>query len=709
LFLLLPLVASAASGTLVYATYVGGSGTDAARAMVVDASGNVYLAGTTIASSSGLQSGFLTKVNADGSTSNPFYPIPAPPGGSLTVTAVALDANLNTVVAGYSTTSTGSISGFVDKFDPTGKQLFATSFNAMALALALDAQGNIYVTGYAPAGLQTTSGVLQSANAGGYDAVALKLNSSGVIVYATYLGGSEDDLGYAIAVNASGQVCIAGSTASADFPLRNAAQAVFGGAIQALGAPFTYGDAFVAKLDANGANLLYSTYWGGSQPDIAYGIAFDATGNAYIAGATQSANFPVSSGAFQTTYGGGTPVSEGPDPDGDAFLAKFDPNGASVWSTFLGGSSDDHAAAIALDAGGDVYVAGTTESTNFPGFQNWLPSCRVIGRPFVAELDSAGDKLIASIGLPGLGYDEAAALAVNATGVYVAGAAESRAFFVYGATVQKTYGGGETDAFAAKLNLAASPGVFPTCVVNAASFVAGNQANFLNGAVAPGEIVTVGGVGLGPTPAAASPQLISSGAVATLLGGTQVLFDGIPAPMIYAGASQLNIVVPYGIDSSSTSMTVEAGGVQSDSVLMPVAQAVPAIFTIDGSGVGQAVVLNQDYSVNSVSNPAARGSYIMIYAEGAGLMTPAMPDGWVAPPALPLPAPVLQPVTATVRGADAPVQYAGAAPGFVSGVLQVNVQVPTNIDFGNSVPLFLYAGPPSQNYSSQYNVTIAVK
>jgi uncharacterized protein (TIGR03437 family) len=333
-----------------------------------------------------------------------------------------------------------------------------------------------------------------------------------------------------------------------------------------------------------------------------------------------------------------------------------------------------------------------------------VPTCRTLGRPFVSAIDPTGSRLLVSTGLPGLGYDTATSLAIGGANVYIGGYATSQAFFAYGPAPQSTYGGGSSNGFVAKLNLAApSPGVFPACVLNAASLLAGNEANFFNGAVAPGEIVSVFGTALGPTPAA-NTQLTASGAVSTTLGGTQITFDGIPAPLLYAGANQVNAVVPYGIKSNRTIMNVDAATGQSESLTLPVAPAVPAIFTASETGQGQALVLNQDYSVNSVSNPAPRGSTIMIFAGGAGLLTPAMADGAVAPAALPLPAPALQ-VTATIRGANAAIQFVGAAPGFVSGALQVNVLVPTSIDFGSSVPLFLSVG----GQSSQYNVTIAVQ
>ncbi len=134
------------------------------------------------------------------------------------------------------------------------------------------------------------------------------------------------------------------------------------------------------------------------------------------------------------------------------------------------------------------------------------------------------------------------------------------------------------------------------------------------------------------------------------------------------------------------------------------AAAVPGIFTVGSTGSGQGAVFNQDGTYNHLANPAARESVIVFYAVGAGIMSPPVSDGAVSGDTLPLPAPQA-PVSATLRGVEAPVLYAGAAPGYVSGLLQVNVRVPAEVSFGNSLPLKLFVG----GQESQFNVTIAVK
>jgi len=708
---------------LSYATYAGGSGKETGKAIAVDVAGNAYLAGNTdspdfpalkgVAGSG--QRGFVGRLDASGSNFTWLAGIAGSridgmaldPGGNPVVTGSIIDAARfpGATSGAYQAGATGFVARIVQA--ATGFQLaFVSTFAATPGAVAVDAQGAIYVTGVAGAAFRTTPGALQAALAGGTtDAFVLKLSPDGArALYATYLGGKSADVGRAIAVNAAGEAYIAGDTASPDFPITpGAAQPAFGGAIADLLFGTVYGDAFVAKMDAAGANLVFSTYLGGKAADVAYGIAVDQAGSAYVAGGTQSANFPVSTGAVQTTYAGGAAVEAGADPAGDAFVARFSSAGARLWSTFLGGTDRDIAEAIAVDPAGNIVVIGNSDSANFPRTAGALSGCRT-GGPWVAQLDGAGAKLLVSTSLSGMGLDELHALTLDSKGVvYLAGDVTSRVFFASAAAAQRTYGGGDSDAFAARLDLSAPTGLSVACVLNAASYQAGNFSAFPQGTVAPGEIVSLFGNALGPGQPV-MPVVARGTAYPTILGDTQVLFDGVPAPLLYVSANQINAVVPYGIHSPNTQMTVQRGGISGGLTPLPVAPAVPAILTVNSAGFGQAAALNEDGSYNSVSNPAARGSIVVFYAVGAGAMNPPVADGTVSPGALPLPAPQL-PVTVQIRGVEEDPIYAGAAPGYVSGLLQVNVRVPSSIAFGNSVPLTLLVG----GQASQSNVTIAVR
>jgi uncharacterized protein (TIGR03437 family) len=251
-------------------------------------------------------------------------------------------------------------------------------------------------------------------------------------------------------------------------------------------------------------------------------------------------------------------------------------------------------------------------------------------------------------------------------------------------------------AFLAKLDLpsaAVVPSFQASSVVNAASF--------LPGPVAPGEIVTVFGTGFGPGPL--KTLQLTAGLANTTLGGTRMLFDGVPAPIVYTVKNQFSAVVPYVVaGKSSTQVQVEYRGTRSSPVTLQLAPAAPAIFTLESSGRGGGAVLNQDSTVNSPSNPAPIGSIVSIFATGEGQTSPAGIDG--KPGSDPVPHPIL-PVSVTIGGQTVTPKYAGGAPGSVAGVLQVNVQIPSGIQTGSAVPVVVQVG----NTSSQAGVTIAVR
>ncbi len=258
------------------------------------------------------------------------------------------------------------------------------------------------------------------------------------------------------------------------------------------------------------------------------------------------------------------------------------------------------------------------------------------------------------------------------------------------------------------INVTLSVTAVPPPTVNAIV----NGATQISGAVSPGEIITLYGTNLGPTPAA-NLKLTSSGTVPTTLGNTQVFFDSTPAPLVYVGANQINAIVPYEVAGRfQTTVTVSSGGLVSTGIVQSVAATSPGIFTVNSSGSGPGSILNQDYSLNSASNPAAAGTVVSIYATGEGVLTPPAATGSVTSLTAPYPVPVASPVTVTFQvksngnttSVPANVLYAGEAPGLVSGVLQVNVVVPTAVPAGaNTVILTVGAN------SSPAQVTVQVK
>ena len=232
-----------------------------------------------------------------------------------------------------------------------------------------------------------------------------------------------------------------------------------------------------------------------------------------------------------------------------------------------------------------------------------------------------------------------------------------------------------------------------------------NAASYASDAVSPGEIVTLFGQNLGPKPLV--PLKVSNGALTTNLGGTQVLFDGVPAPMIYSFQTQVSAIAPYGLaGKTSTQVQVQYNGVPSNVVTMPVQPSTPAIFSLDSTGLGPGAILNQDSSINSTALPAARGTVVAIYCTGGGATSPAVADGAVVSGTPPLPQLVAQPVTVvTIGGVNALVTYAGAVPGSVAGLTQINVEVPQGVAPGNGIPVVVKIG----SASSTAAVTMSVK
>jgi uncharacterized protein (TIGR03437 family) len=190
------------------------------------------------------------------------------------------------------------------------------------------------------------------------------------------------------------------------------------------------------------------------------------------------------------------------------------------------------------------------------------------------------------------------------------------------------------------------------------------------------------------------------------LGNTEVTFDGIAAPLIYAASGQLNAIVPYSIAGrATTAVVVTRSGLASTSLTLNVADTSPAIFSLSQGGSGQGAILNQNESVNGASNPAAPGSVISIYATGAGMLQPSGVTGSVTTSTAPFPMP-MGTVSVTIGGLTAQIEYAGEAPGLVSGVLQVNAVIPAGIAPGSQPSVILTVGSAS---SAQQTITVAVQ
>jgi len=334
-------------------------------------------------------------------------------------------------------------------------------------AIALDGTGAAYITGNTTSDpFPTTTGALQTAFGGDStgtlgDAFVAKLNASGTATtFATYLGGSGADSGNGIAVDFAGSnIYVTGSTTSPNFPtcplVASSAICTSSGTppLQAGNAGFT--DAFVARLNATGTQLVYSTYLGGNGADQGNGLGLDTAGNAYLTGSTTSNPFPTTAGAFQTTPGGGP---------GDAFVTKLNAAGTNlVYSTYLRGNSPDVGNDIAIDPAGNAYITGSTASPDFPTaggpFQSTIGA---VGDAFVTELNASGTALVSSSYLGGNGSDVGNGIALDTAATpnpYVTGSSASSDFPTICAapcTVLDNSLSGPSDAFIAKVNPAAS-------------------------------------------------------------------------------------------------------------------------------------------------------------------------------------------------------------------------------------------------------------
>jgi hypothetical protein len=345
-----------------------------------------------------------------------------------------------TTSGAYQTSFPGGNSAYAAKFDAAGSLVYSTylggGLSDTGQGIAVDASGNVYVTGNTAGNFPTTSVAYQTIYGGGGDIFVMKLNAAGsALLYSTYLGGIGGEASAGIAVDASGDAYVTGTT-TGNFPTTSGAyQTSYGGS----------GDEFVTKLDPTGATLVYSTYLGGANSDMSSfgnGIAVDSSGNAYISGTTFG-SFPTTPGSYRPTSGGGTD---------DVFVSKLNASGSAlVYSTYLGGSSFDIDDGIAVDAYGNVFVTGYTGSANFPTTSGaYQTTLNGIQNGFVTELNSAGNALVYSTYLGGGANGHCQGIAVDAYGnIFVTGQAGA-GFPTTGGAYQTVFGGNNGDAFVTK-------------------------------------------------------------------------------------------------------------------------------------------------------------------------------------------------------------------------------------------------------------------
>jgi uncharacterized protein (TIGR03437 family) len=440
---------------------------------------------------------------------------------------------------------------------------------------------------------------------------------------------------------------------------------------------------------------------GSAQLNLPYAVATDAAGNLYIAefGGNRVRKV-AANGNISTLAGNGITGFAG--DGGQATSARLNgPRGVAVDSAgnvYIADTANNRVRQVA--PGGVITTVAGTGSSGVSG-DGGLALNALVGNPVAVATDSVGNVYIADgsarvrklflsglittiAGAGTLGYSGdggsapnallhgPSALAVNAAGsVWVADSSNNAVRLLQ-------FSGGGT----------------------AVSAVTSGASN-LNGPVAPGEVIVIWGSLLGPA-TLVQYQADSNGLVPTSLGSTSVYVNGVLAPVLYASANQVAAVVPFGVNGSLSQLYVQFQGVTSAPFNLSVASQIPAIFTLNGSGTGQAAAINnKDGSINGAGHPAKVGDYVQLYITGAGQTSPTGTDGLinVGPGPVPIGA-----VTVTIGGQNATTNFAGGAPGAVAGVFQVNAQIPSGVTAGSAVPVVVQVGTSN----SQPGVTIAV-
>ena len=459
---------------LSFSVYQGGTGLDQAYGIAVDAAGNSYITGTTESVNFPLQSqaatypndnrknAFVMKLNPQGTTV--LYSTYLGGSADDEGLAITVGGSEQALVAGYTdstnfptaspyqATNGGGRDGFLTRLSPTGNTLVYSTYlggsgSDLAFAIALDGPSNFYVAGSTTSTSFPTMSPYQASLVALRDAFVAKFNPAGsALLYSTYLGGNADDVGYGIAVDASGSAYIAGITQSDDFPTANAMQSSYEGGT----------DVFVTKLNPAGSTLAYSTYLGAGFFEDCFSIAVDDQGSAYVAGSTESATFPVTS-PYQLSKRAGP----------DAFVTKLTPSGKTrVYSTFLGGNGEDRANAIAVDRMGNAAITGYTLSSDFPTAEPLQAAYAGGQDAFVARLNPTGLGLLYSTYLGGADSDTGNAVAVDASGnVFVAGTTFSSNLPVTsGSPIYR----GAGDGFAVKISDNSAPALFVPVIISSA-------------------------------------------------------------------------------------------------------------------------------------------------------------------------------------------------------------------------------------------------
>lgn len=693
-WLLTTFTAKAATLGQVAARYldIGNPSQAASKLLASDSGGNLFTVSSTV-ELSGKPQIRVIKTDPQGREIGSFdfggssVTLPDVPSGA------AIDPQGNLVIVGTSNSSdfplvsplpsTAVQGAFVTKIDAQlhgilfSTRLGGSHGGTSANAVAIDNLGNIYVTGstsdtdfpVTPGAFQTQPPTNNSFGSAIYAFVTQISARGDRAIYSTYFGASKvncsggsscigvfgNTAGTAVAVDTTGNVIFSGTTTASNLPVTAAVYA------QQCGCANTIPVSFVAKLANGGMRLLWATYLPLAQAGVPYqskvssnALAVDNQGNVIVGGAA-STGFPITNGIVQPAF---------PKPMAlsglyyAGFVCKFDPSGQHLlFSTYFGGNSPAFGTiagvqSVAVDSLANVWITGGSDPSALPA----PVGTALLGPTYIAGLSSDATKLLGLVTAPSGAAGQSIAVTGQDTVIAL----------------------GKSGSL-----LLASHSQGPSLVglANSAAFQ-------VSGEIAPYELISLYGGGLGPTTPANGQ--IANGILATSLGGVQVLFDGTAAPLLFAGPNQINAIVPSGV-SGRTTTTVQvitpSGTINGPSLFVTPSE--PQVFANGAPPLNTAVALNQNGSVNSAMDPTAAGSIVTIWATGAGARTGPDLDGAII--TAPLQAPIL-PVSVlsnanaiSTTGLDSlEVLYAGDAPGLVAGVLQVNFRLPEHIRPGSN-------------------------
>src|SRR5450432_105144 len=677
------------------------------RAIQLDSSGNIYVAGFYVPAGKNGYSAFVAKLTPAGSQIY-FQPL----GGSFNDygTALAIGSDGSVYVAGDTNSSDFPItpgafnsiwqtgSGFLAKLNPSGAIAYATFIGGPAGAqitgIALDTSGDVYLTGaggpaQAPVNGPSSGFVLEfdptltksllSINGYGGGLIAVDKQAN------IYLAGSAEasvtsvqPQGFTIPTLPAGAFQ---STHAATFCYR------FGSGPGGIGGELACGYQYVAKLNPTGT-LLWATYVTGTYGAIAAGMAVDSAGNVIVAGTTNSDDYPVTAGAFQTVYSAAAP--QRPNPSGDGYLApppsigyitKVNSTGtALLWSTYFGGSYADQITGMAVTPAGDIVVSGQAQSSDLPALAGTPEGCRPSPNQvftFVSRIAPDGGTAGPSQVVTGQPY------CLNYTCINILydddAIIQPGSPLALAANASVVAGG----SFGSLASVDLSSETRLSCIVDPADAVQIHT-------VAPGQLLSLFGNDLVP-----STGFSPSSSVAPSTSTFGVYFNGIPAPILYSSAQQINLQVPVEIAGQST-VQMQVVDQQtplhlSETYTLGVVQRQPAIYLAPATiasrftsytecggatvfGVA-AAALNADGTINDCTNPAPTGSMVTLFVNGLGSVTPALTTGAIAP----APPEALTPGIDIATNSAALPSATLTVPGVITGVSQVQVHLPQGL------------------------------